>query len=130
MFYLTNFDLGSGSTLNIGGTPDNPTIILLHGELNTQPNCVINVTNGLPTNLLIYSDDTQDINLQPNGNFRALVYAPYADIDLKPNGDLHGVFWGRDLLLLPNNDIFIDVDLLNQFLSAHVRLEQWKQVLD
>ncbi|HBA83966.1 MAG TPA: hypothetical protein DCZ95_07735 [Verrucomicrobia bacterium] len=130
VYYLTSLDLGSGSTLKIGGTPDNPTVIFLHGPMTSQPNSDINVTNGLPTNFLIYSDASDEIRIQPNNDFRGLIYAPYASLRFQPGGSLYGVFWGNTAILLPNNDIFIDLALLDDFLSTNVRLEQWKQLIE
>jgi hypothetical protein len=129
VFYLDQFSLGSGSTLKIGGTPKNPTVIILRGSMTFQPNSDINVTNGLPTNLLIYSDTTQELRIQPNNDFRGLIYAPFASLRFQPGGSLYGVFWGRNTLLLPNNDIFVDTALLDSFPSTNVRLVQWKQLI-
>ena len=129
-YYLTELYMPANSTLIANGTPGNPVVIYLHGEMKVQPNAAINTTNGLPSNLFIFSNDTEPLTVQPNGDFRAFVYAPYASVNVQPNVSAYGVFWGKDVTLKPNIDIFIDISLLDRFLSSSVELVEWRQIVD
>jgi hypothetical protein len=87
---------------------------------------MFNVTNGIPSEVFIFSRSSDPITVQPNGDFAAFVYAPYADIAIKPNSDARGVFWGNTVDLQPGNNLFIDVALLDDFRSYQVELTQWR----
>ena len=129
-YYLTDLYLATGSTLEIDASPDDPVIIYLHGPFRSQPNNVINYAAGRPSNFFIFCDTTDELRIQPNNDFRGFVYAPYADLKLQPNGELHGVFWGDTALLQPGNVIYIDVSLLDQFRAKYVCLYQWRQIVN
>jgi hypothetical protein len=86
------------------------------------------VTNGLPSQFYIFSNSTDPIDVQPNGDFSGFVYAPKAPLTIKPNGNINGVFWGNEADIQPGNDIFIDVSLLDKFRSTQVKLVQWKEI--
>lgn len=129
-YYLTKFYMPARSTLVVDATRTNPTVIYLSGEMKMQPNTDINMTAGQPANFFIFSNSTQPVDVQPNGDFRAFLYAPFADVDLKPNGRMMGVFWGNDITLLPGQDVFVDVSLLDTFVAGQVKLEQWRQVIN
>ncbi|MCF7839022.1 MAG: hypothetical protein K9N49_10380 [Candidatus Marinimicrobia bacterium] len=129
-YYLTDVYLAGNSTLVLDATPENPVIIYLDGPLRTQPNHIVNSVAGRPSNFFIFSRSSDEIRIQPNGDFRAFVYAPLAEIRLAPNNDLYGVFWGRDSLLLPGNVTYIDVDLLDSFLAPRVEIVQWRQIIN
>ena len=129
-YYLVELSLGARSTLNVTAPVTNPAVIFLNGPLTFQPNCDVNVTNGLPSNFFIFSKANSEIRMQPNGAFSGFVYAPFADIRLQPGGALRGVFWGKTVRLQPGNDVFIDVDLLDRFLSARVNMVQWRRIIE
>ena len=130
VYYLEDINLAAKSTLNVLGTADDPVVIYLHGALRIQPNSDINVISGLPANLFIFCDTTDEMRIQPNNNFAAFLYAPYGDILMQPNNDLKGVFWANDVRCQPNNDIYLDVSLLDRFLAARVRLVQWRIIAE
>ena len=127
-YYLDSLYIAAGSTLTIDTSAENPVTIYLNGKMTAQPNSLINVTNGLPSDFYIFSNSTDPISIQPNSDFGAFVYAPNADVNVQPNGDLHGVFWGNEVALQPGNDIYIDISLLDKFRSTQIQLVQWKQV--
>ncbi|MFH0881159.1 MAG: hypothetical protein V2A34_15720, partial [Lentisphaerota bacterium] len=128
-YYLVDLYMPAGSTLIANGTPTNPVVIYLNGEMKIQPNANINTTNGLPSNLFVFSKSDQPVTIQPNGDFRAFVYAPFASVDIKPNVSAYGVFWGKNMYLMPNGNIYIDTSLLDRFLSCNVELVEWRQVV-
>jgi len=130
VYYLTDINLAAKSTLNVIGTADDPVVIYLHGGLRIQPNSDINVISGLPANLFIFCDTTDEMRIQPNNDFAAFLYAPYGDIRMQPNNDLKGIFWANDIRCQPNNDIFLDVSLLDNFMAARVRLVQWRIIAE
>ncbi|MCF7839021.1 MAG: hypothetical protein K9N49_10375 [Candidatus Marinimicrobia bacterium] len=127
-YYLRELTLASKSELIVAGTTANPTIIYLDGELSTQPNTDFNANAARPSNLFIFSRSDEDIRVQPNGDFNAFLYAPYADIRVQPNNGVRGIIWGRTVTVQPGNDIWIDVDLLDAFLSGTVEIAQWRQI--
>lgn len=129
-YYLEDLYLGSKATLDVLATPDDPCIIYLHGPLRAQPKANINVINGLPSNFFIFCDTDDELRLQPHNDFSGFVYAPYAELRFQPQGDLKGVFWGSELRMQPNNDVYIDVSLLDRFRAAQVQLVQWRMVAD
>ncbi|NCC53001.1 MAG: hypothetical protein EOM20_17560 [Spartobacteria bacterium] len=130
VYYLTDINLAAKSVLNVLGTPDDPVVIYLHGALTIQPNSDINVSAGLPSNFFIFCDTTDEMRIQPNNDFAAFLYAPYGSIRLQPNNDLKGVFWANDVRCQPNNDIYLDTSLLDNFMAARVKLVQWRIVTD
>lgn len=128
-YYLTDIYMPANSTLNVPSSPTNPTVIYLDGQCRIQPNANINISAGQPSNFYIFSNEDDEVKIQPNGDFRAFVYAPYAPLDLQPNGAIHGIFWGKTVYLLPGNDIFVDVSMLDDFLATQVILEQWRRII-
>lgn len=129
VYYIEEFYIGSGGTLNLEATTANPVILFVDGTFRAQPNSVINQNAGQPGNFYIFSRTDDEVRIQPNSTFRAFVYAPNAEIQLQPGGDIYGVYWGNSVRFQPHGDIYIDVSLLDDFLAANIKLEQWKRGL-
>jgi len=127
-YYLTDVYMPPNSTLIVDATPTNPAIIYLNGQMRIQPKSVINFSAGQPSNFFVFSNSSDDVLIQPNGAFYGFVYAPYAELDLQPNGAIHGIYWGKETLIQPGNQIFIDIDLLDQFRAGSVIVEQWRRI--
>ena len=124
-YYLTDVSLDSGATLTVTATPDNPVIIYLAGGFRTQPNSTINCS-GRPSSFFIFSNSDEQIRMQPNGDFRGFIYAPYADLQLQPGGAVYGVFWAKTATIQPGNDIFVDTSLLSGFYCPQVKMLRWR----
>ena len=127
-YYVTDFYLGSHSTLTVNATPEDPAVFYLQGGFRLQPHCNLNITSGTPRSFYIFSDSGDDVRLQPNLDFMGFIYAPYADIRVQPHNDYYGVLWGASVRIQPGGDIFVDVSLLDEFYSAYVEIVQWKRL--
>ena len=130
-YYLENIRIGAGEVLEVGGTAENPVRIYMGGagEFRMQPNSDM-VSTSIPTppsfQLLVLNGN--NVRIQPNLDFWGLIYAPDSDVQIQPNGDIHGVFWGEEVLLQPGGDIWIDMSLLDGFITKVVEYTQWKEV--
>lgn len=127
-YYLEDLYMGANSKMTITATPEDPAVIYLHGSIRIQPNLDIVVTNKTPSSFYIFSDASDEIRIQPKSMLRAFVYAPYAPMQVQPNTELAGVYWGKSVNLQPGSDVFIDVSLLDRFLSAEVEIIQWRRL--
>lgn len=131
-YYLDSFRIGANKTLEVGGTPDNPVNIFFEGsgEFRVQPNANIVYTSGTPapTTLRIFSTSSSMVRFQPKLDVRALVYAPNAEVRIQPNGDFYGAVWGKDVRMQPRGDFWIDLTLLNEYMSTSIEYTQWKEV--
>jgi len=128
IYYLTDFFLGSASTLAIESTPDDPAVVYLTGEFRSQPNTIIASTSGSPAAFYLFSNSSDPIVAQPDSDFHGFVYAPYSGVVIQPNSRAMGVFWGETIRLQPNGDLYIDNRLLDDFLSGTMKLVQWKEI--
>ena len=129
-YYLQEVYLGPKSTMIVSATPSDPAIIYLDGPLQFQPNSSVNNTAGRPSNFFVFSRVSDDIDIQPNDEFRGFIYAPYAEIRLQPHNDIYGVLWGKIVRCQPQGDVYVDVSLLDQFQAKHVVLYQWRQLVN
>lgn len=127
-YYLDSVTVGSQALLQIESTPDEPVVIFLTGDFRTQPNTDLYSTSKSPRALYILSNGSGELQIQPNGEFRGFVYAPYANLDIQPNGLAHGVFWGRTVTLQPQGNLYVDNRLLDDFVSGTMEVVQWKEV--
>ena len=124
-YYLTDIEIRGDLIVSNG-----PVNIYLSGEARAWPGSQINV-DGLPGNLRLYSNSTEPINLQPNGDLRAFVYAPLAEsISIKPGNNYYGVVWGRNVALQPHGQAWIDRDLLEYGAFSTYRLgaQAWRRL--
>jgi hypothetical protein len=68
-------------------------------EVEKKSGGLINQTNN-PTNLLIFGlDDCRKVKIENPVDFYGAVYAPFATVEMKECGDLHGAFVGWDIKL-------------------------------
>ncbi|HNR94335.1 MAG TPA: hypothetical protein PKM67_00805 [Kiritimatiellia bacterium] len=126
-YYLTSMDMGPKGDLIIDASAG-PVNIYLDGEWYMGPNGTIN-NGGLPTDLSIFSRSDERIWIQPNSGFSGFIYAPFStDVWMKPHGDAYGAVWAKDLRLFPQGYWFIDVALLDKFMSDELHFASWKEI--
>ncbi|MCH8514610.1 MAG: hypothetical protein LAT83_23555 [Kiritimatiellae bacterium] len=125
-YYFTSFHMQPHSKLNIDDT-DGPVRIFMDGRFNIQPNTHVNVKSETPWGFQIYSRSAEDVNLQPNGNLIAYIYAPNSKIELKPGNKVLGAFWGKSTNVQPgtHGSIWLDTSLTEQMLTNNLETHAW-----
>jgi hypothetical protein len=130
-YYLEQVRIGALDVLEVGGTQDNPVRIYLGGggEFRMQPNSeMVFTAPAVPPAFQLFALNGNNIRIQPNLDFWGLIYAPDSDVQLQPNGSIHGIFWGDEVLAQPGGDIWIDLSLLDGFLTSVIEYTQWKEI--
>lgn len=134
-YYVESFVLGANETLEVQGTAENPVRIYVDatggaGGFQMLPNSDMTFTGvpAVPTAFHIYAFNGTKVLIQPRMDFWGLIYAPESEVWLQPNGDIHGVFWGADVLLQPGGDIWVDMSMLDGFVTDIMEYTQWKEI--
>jgi hypothetical protein len=125
-YYISDIIVRNGATLDIDAS-SGPVNIYLTGQLEAKEGSIINIT-GQPTGLRIYSNSTAPINVKHSGSFSGLIYAPYAYVGIRNNGDYYGVAWARSLETKNSGEIFIDIALRNEYPDNTIQLLSWKEM--
>lgn len=125
-YYLTDLFLGANATLAIDDS-DGPVRIFMAGQFHMHPNADVVVDSKTPWGFQVYSNSTEEVNLQPNGNLTAFVYAPDAKINLQPGNSVLGAFWGRLVNVQPgtNGVIWLDTSLSERMLMNNLETHSW-----
>ena len=118
--------------INIRGnlTVSGPVTIFLLGAMTVGPGSSINAVS-TPSSFRVYSRSTAGIDIQPNGSFSGLIYAPYSsEIKIRPSQDFYGVIWGDRVRLQPGEEMWIDTQLLsyNAFDVYRLETHNWREV--
>jgi hypothetical protein len=82
----------------------------------------------------IFSSSSEPITLNHDGDFKGLIYAPYALVTVR-NTSAHGygLLWGQTLDFSMNDTpyaFYIDTALQEMFLSRDVEIVSWKELRD
>jgi hypothetical protein len=125
-YYIKDLSLFNGSTLYIDAT-GGPVNIYLTGSLEAKEGSSINFA-GLPTDFNLFCNSDESIILKHEGDFRGLIYAPYADVDIRNSADLLGVCWGADVEIKNSGDVFVDVAIMRDFLSDEIHILSWREL--
>jgi hypothetical protein len=132
-YYIHDLTLRANTTLNIIGQVN----IYLTGSMEAKSGSTINT--GSPTNLSIFSNGGdrirkrdgyvhgESIILKNDGDFKGLVYAPYSFIQVMNDADFYGIAWGREVEIKNSGDVYIDIALMQTYLSNVVKLLTWKE---
>ena len=125
-YYFTNFNMQPHSKLNIDDS-EGPVRIFMDGGFNIQPNTHVTVKSETPWGFQIISRSAEDVNLQPNGNLIAYIYAPNSKIELKPGNKVLGAFWGKSANVQPgtHGSIWLDTSLTEQMLMNNLETHAW-----
>ncbi|MBW2559706.1 MAG: pilus assembly PilX N-terminal domain-containing protein [Deltaproteobacteria bacterium] len=132
-YYVTDITLKNGSTLQIDAT-DGPVNIYLSGtvdaedgELEVKNGAVIN-SNFPPTEFTIFSNAYQDITLKHSSDFKGMIYAPNAHIDLKNSAGVYGLIWGDSATIHNSGEFYFDEAIKDKYSSSTytVEIASWK----
>lgn len=123
-YYFSSIDMKEGSTLLVKAT-NGPVNIYLSGSASFKNSGAIN-PGGQPTDFNLFSNSSATITVANSAEFKGLIYAPKAWVDMKNSGDVYGVIWGTDVTIRNSANMFVDLSLLNKFQSSRLSLISWK----
>jgi hypothetical protein len=106
--------LNGGSVLKIDGA----VTIFLSGGLHMESNAQIMTTSGMPADLIIFSNSTEDIVIDNANDFFGCIYAPYAKVILKNSGDFCGAFWADEVINYKGAALHYDEAIGEQFTTG------------
>jgi len=132
-YYLTGIVLKNGSTLEVDAT-DGPVNIYLsgtidaeEGELEAKNGSVIN-NMSQPTDFNIFSNSYQDIVFKHSSDFKGMIYAPNAHVELKNSAGVYGLIWGHTATIHNSGEFYFDEAIKDKFTSNSytVQMVAWK----
>lgn len=133
-YYITSLILKNGSTLEIDASAG-PVNIYLNGildaedgELESKNGSEINNLSQ-PTDFSIFSNSTQDIVFKHSSNFKGMVYAPNAHVEMKNSGDVYGLVWANSAQIHNSAGFYFDEALRDKWPSPNkytVEIVSWK----
>ncbi len=123
-YYLTDIDLGNGSSLIID-TSSGPVNIYLAGGLDAKNGSAINI-NGATTEFSIFSNSTDSIVFKNSSTFKGVVYAPYASLEMKNSSDVYGQLWANKVDIKNSGQFYFDVALKDKYKSNTISLHSWR----
>lgn len=124
-YYFSKFEMKNGSTLIINAT-NGPVNIYLSGPADLMNSGSVN-PDGDPTDFNLFSNSSDTIVVANSAEFKGLIYAPYAWVDMKNSGDVFGAIWGSDVTIRNSANMFVDLSLLNRYLDSKLALVSWKE---
>jgi len=124
-YYVGNVSLKQGATLNIQAHTG-PVTLYLTGSFIANEGATINI-NGTSPDFIIYSNSDDPITLRHNGDFRGVIYAPLADVEIKNSADFEGLAWGAFVDVKNGGAVYIDQAAMDLFLSSDVAMVSWKE---
>jgi len=131
-YYFTDIKLKNGANLTIDASAG-PVNIFLEGGLDTHNNAIINVIDsgnpGEPTDFAIFSNSTAKIDFKHNSEFKGLVYAPFADVDMKNSSSVYGAIWAKTVDIKNSGTLYYDTALKDKYPTNDLSLLSWREVL-
>ncbi len=123
-YYFTSVILKSGANLTIDASAGSVNIFL-EGGLDAKNGSTINVT-GNPTDFAIFSNSTAKIDFKHSSAFKGLVYAPFADVDMKNSSSVYGAIWAASVDIKNSGTLYYDAALKDKYTSDDLTLTSWK----
>ncbi len=121
-YYVTSIILKNGSTLEIDAT-SGPVNIYLNGivdaedgELEAKNGSAINNLSQ-PTDFSIFSNSSQDIVFKHSSDFKGMIYAPNAHVELKNTAGVYGLIWGNTATIHNSGEFYFDEAIKDKYLS-------------
>ncbi len=133
-YYLTSIVLKNGSTLEIDATAGPVNIYLdgivdaEDGELEAKNGSAINNLSQ-PTDFAIFSNSTQDITFKHSSDFKGMVYAPNAHVELKNTAGVYGLIWGNTATIHNSGEFYFDEAIKDKYKSPNnytITILSWK----
>ncbi|MCX5851808.1 MAG: pilus assembly PilX N-terminal domain-containing protein [Deltaproteobacteria bacterium] len=112
-YHVRSFILKNGAMLNIDSSAGPVNIFLTGdhdmsgGNLETVNDATINYS-GPPTQFRIFSNSIKSIVFRHAGGFKGMVYAPYARVEMKNDGDAYGLIWGKTVDIKNSGEFYFD----------------------
>jgi len=133
-YYVTEIILKNGSTLEIDAT-SGPVNIYLNGivdaedgELEAKNGSAINNLSE-PTDFSIFSNSSQDITFKHSSDFKGMIYAPNAHVELKNTAGVYGLIWGNTATIHNDGEFYFDEAIKDKYLSPDnytINVLSWK----
>jgi len=81
-----------------------------------------------PTDFTIFSNAYQDIIFKHSSDFKGMIYAPNAHIDLRNEAGVYGLIWGNTATIHNSGNFYFDEAITDQYTSnTHtVEMVSWK----
>ncbi len=132
-YYFTSIILKNNVVLTIDSSAG-PVNIFLEGGLDTHNSATINVIDSLgnpgkPTDFAIFSNSTDRIDFKHNSEFRGLVYAPFANVDMKNSSAVYGAIWANTIDIKNSGTLYYDTALKDKYPTNDLSLLSWREVL-
>jgi len=127
-YYLSAIEVADNATLEIDAS-SGPVNIYLSGPLTASgSNCNITI-DGSPSNFSIYSNSDDLIHFNNNSEFKGLIYAPLATINmLTRENDVYGALWGNIVRFsyATTNNFYYDTAIKQNWLVNKVSIVSWR----
>jgi hypothetical protein len=133
-YYITEIILKNGSTLEIDAT-SGPVNIYLNGvvdaedgELEAKNGSAINNLSQ-PTDFSIYSNSYEDIIFKHSSDFKGMIYAPNAHVEMKNTAGVYGLIWGATATIHNSGEFYFDEAIKDNYLSTSnytITVLSWK----
>lgn len=123
------FVLGQSAILLI---ENNATLILyLAGEFDARQSSIINNSNNQPSNLVIRgTSQCQKIILHNDGDFKGVIDAPYAFLDIQNSGDFYGSVFADSAVIRNTGGFHYDFalqEIVMGDLGAYFHVAKWRE---
>jgi hypothetical protein len=137
-FYFTSVELKNSVDLVID-TTSGPVNIFLDdasgsgGTIFDAKNSSIVNKSGKTTDFAIYSNSPDKIVMHHGSEFTGIIYAPYAEIDMKNSSAIYGAIWGSDITIRNSGELFFDEALTDKYELTNTNelsLASWRVISD
>ena len=85
---------------------------------------------GCVADFAIFSNASDSLIFKNSSNFKELVYAPYAGVEMKNSADLYGAIWGNTVDIKNSGELYYDTSMKSEYetLSNGLVLLTWQDV--
>ncbi|BCR07010.1 hypothetical protein DESUT3_40790 [Desulfuromonas versatilis] len=126
-YYFTDITLNNGAELIID-TSAGAVNIYLSGGLEAKNGSEINI-QGDPSDFTIFSDSTDALVFKHGSDFKGVIYAPYAKVEMKNSADFYGAIFADEVQLHSSGEIWYDECLaaVYQKVNSEITPLSWRQ---
>lgn len=123
-YCFTDITLRNGACLNIDASAGQVNIWLT-GKLEAKNGSSINCT-GNPPDFSIFSTSTESLIFKHNADFKGLIYAPYAKVEVMNSGTLYGAVWANEIETKNSAIIYFDEALKTEYQTLGFEIIGWQ----